>query len=71
MTKKPSRPSPFIQYSSLGFQILGFMAVFGYIGHNIDEYYGFKTPYITMAGLVFGVVGSMVYLIRTLNRHDE
>jgi len=47
------------------------MAVFGYIGHYLDEYCGFKTPYITMAGLVFGVVGSMVYLIRTLNRHDE
>lgn len=47
------------------------MAVFGYVGHYLDDYYGLKTPYITMSGLVFGVVGSMVYLIRTLKRYDE
>ena len=57
-----------MQYSSLGFQMIAFMGIFGYLGYLGDAYFEFKTPYLLMTGLVFGVIGSMVYIIRTLNR---
>jgi len=65
----PSKtPHKFIQYSSIGFQILAFMGIFGYLGYRGDLYFDFKTPYLLITGLVFGVIGSMVYIIRALNR---
>ncbi|MFN4950163.1 MAG: AtpZ/AtpI family protein [Flavobacteriales bacterium] len=58
----------FVQYSSLGFQMIAFMAIFGYLGYKGDQYFGFRTPYLLISGLLLGVIGSMVYIIRTLNR---
>ncbi|MFM7594991.1 MAG: AtpZ/AtpI family protein [Flavobacteriales bacterium] len=58
----------FIQYASMGFQMIAFMAIFGYLGYQGDAYFGFNTPYLLMAGMLFGVIGSIIYIIRTLNR---
>jgi hypothetical protein len=63
-------PNKFMQYSSLGFQMIAFMGIFGYLGYRGDAYFEFKTPYLLMTGLLFGVIGSMVYIIRTLNRSN-
>jgi len=70
MTKSSpeSSPNKFMQYSSLGFQMVAFMAIFGYLGYWCDGYFGFKKPYLLMTGLLFGVIGSTIYIIRTLNR---
>ncbi|NDB34430.1 MAG: AtpZ/AtpI family protein [Flavobacteriia bacterium] len=67
---KDKGPS-FITYSSLGFQMLGFMAIFGFIGYKADKYFGFDTPILLALGLVFGVVGSIVVLIRTLQKNNK
>ncbi|MFM7663481.1 MAG: AtpZ/AtpI family protein, partial [Bacteroidota bacterium] len=58
-------------YSSLGFQIIGFMAIFGYLGFRLDEYFSFRTPILTTSGLLFGVIGAMIYLIRSLTKNNE
>jgi len=58
----------FIQYSSLGFQMVGFMAIFGYLGYKGDAYFNFESPYLLMVGLLFGVIGSTLYIIRAINK---
>ncbi|MFM7388217.1 MAG: AtpZ/AtpI family protein [Bacteroidota bacterium] len=71
MTDPKKNPKSFLQYSSLGFQIIGFMASFGYLGYSLDEYFSLRTPILTMSGLLFGVVGAMIYLIRSLTKNNE
>ncbi|MBM3164698.1 MAG: AtpZ/AtpI family protein [Bacteroidetes bacterium] len=71
MTDKKGNLKSYIRYSSLGFQIIGFMAIFGYLGFKTDNYFKFKTPYLTILGLVFGVVGSMIYVIRDLTKKND
>jgi len=68
MTDPKETPKSFIQYSSLGFQMVGFMAIFGFLGYKLDEYFAFQTPFLTLTGLLFGVIGSLVYLIRNLTK---
>jgi len=46
----------------------GFMAIFGFLGYKLDEYFEFQTPFLTLTGLLFGVIGSLVYLIRNLTK---
>jgi hypothetical protein len=48
--------------------MVGFMAIFGFLGHKLDEYFAFQTPFLTLTGLLFGVIGSLVYLIRNLTK---
>jgi hypothetical protein len=62
---------PFLQHSSIGFQMIGFMAIFGFLGYKLDHYFSLQTPYLTLSGLLFGVIGSLVYLIRTLTKNNE
>jgi len=71
MTDPKKNPKSFLEYSSLGFQIIGFMAIFGYLGYRLDEYFALRTPIMTMFGLLFGVIGAMIYLIRSLTKNNE
>ncbi|NBU91450.1 MAG: AtpZ/AtpI family protein [Flavobacteriia bacterium] len=71
MPDQKNSPKNFLQYSSLGFQMLGFMAIFGFIGHKLDVFFAFKKPILTVLGLAFGVTASMIYLIRTLNKNND
>ena len=47
------------------------MAIFGYLGYRLDEYFALRTPIMTMFGLLFGVIGAMIYLIRSLTKNNE
>lgn len=71
MTDPKKNPKSFLQYSSLGFQIIGFMAIFGYLGYRLDGYLALHTPFMTLFGLLFGVIGAMIYLIRNLTKNNE
>jgi F0F1-type ATP synthase assembly protein I len=73
MTDKSPNPNKnsFIQYASLGFQMIAFMVIFGYLGDRFDSWIQSEDSYGLMVGLLFGVVGSTIYLIRTINRTDQ
>ena len=66
-----SNNNSFIQYTSLGFQMIAFMGIFGYLGDLFDSWIQSEDSYGLMVGLLFGVVGSTIYLIRTINRTDQ
>ena len=65
---EPESPNKLLQYSSLGFQMLAFMAIFGYLGYKGDDYFDFESPYLLMVGLLFGVIGATIYIIRSINK---
>jgi len=58
----------FVKYSTLGFQIVGFMAIFGVLGYLADGYFTYERPVFLIFGLLFGVVASLIYLIRSLTQ---
>ena len=51
--RKSSR-SNYLRYSSLALQLLITMAILGWIGYELDQYFGNKYPLLM---LLFGLVG--------------
>lgn len=41
-----------------------------FVGHYLDAYLGW-TPWLTAAGVVLGLAGSLLHLIILLKRYDE
>jgi len=61
-------PRSYLKYTTLGFQIVGFMAIFGFLGRCADDYFAYDKPVFLIFGLLFGVIAAMVFLIRTLTK---
>ena len=68
---KKSKFSNFIQYSSLGFQMLAFMAILGYAGYYMDQTFKIKESYFTILGLMLGVISSTIYVIISLKKLNK
>jgi F0F1-type ATP synthase assembly protein I len=65
-TKEKPALNSYIKYSALGFQMIGIIGVFTYIGYYIDESQNNKTPIFTGILSLFGVIVSLYLVLRGL-----
>jgi len=63
--EKPVHNS-YIKYSGLGFQMIGIIGVFTYIGYQLDHYQQLKTPIYTGLLSFLGVIISIYIVIKGL-----
>ena len=75
--KKPSpvrKSNIYIRFSSLGIQMGEIIFLFTWLGVYLDDYLQNKTPWLTIVLSLFGVIGSLVLVIREvskLNHQDD
>lgn len=59
----------YARFSSLGFQMLGFIAISLAVGIALDRYLPTgKIPAFTIIFAVLGVIGALVYVIRQVSQ---
>ena len=60
--KKPSPYNSYLRYSSLAFQLLAAIGVFGWLGYKTDQFLGLTFPVFM---LLFGLLafGGMMYQV--------
>lgn len=56
-----------IRYSTMGFEFVGLLLIFGYVGYRIDEHYG-ASPWGLFAGLMLGMGFGLFVMIRQLSK---
>lgn len=62
--KSSSSGGSYLKYAGLAFQIVFTIMALAYGGMKLDEYVGNEKPWYTLGLSVFGVIGTMVYLIK-------
>jgi F0F1-type ATP synthase assembly protein I len=68
--KKLKTYNSYLKYSSLAFQLLAAIGVFGWLGYKLDKYLNIKFPAFM---LLFGFVafaGMMYQVYRSINRDN-
>jgi len=55
----------------IGFQMIAIIAVSAWLGQLIDHHYNNPKPYVTLALLLFGTVGSIWQLIKQVTHLNE
>lgn len=58
----------YIKYSGIAVQMILIIGLGAWMGIKLDEHFGLKTPVFTISLLLFSVIASMVYVIRSLMR---
>jgi hypothetical protein len=68
--KKQKQSNTYLKYSGLAIQLLAAIAIFGYLGHSVDQWLELKFPaFMLLLGfLAFG--GMMVQLYRSINKDN-
>jgi len=64
----------YVKFSSLGIQMGLIIYLFTWGGMLLDDRYEMSTPWFTVALSLFGVIGSLVLVIREvikMNKHDD
>ena len=75
--KQPSikrKVNKYVKFSSLGIQMGLIIYIFTWGGMLLDDRYEMSTPWFTVALSLFGVIGSLVLVIREvikMNKHDD
>ncbi|MFQ3576480.1 MAG: AtpZ/AtpI family protein [Cytophagales bacterium] len=69
MQKK--KTNPFLKYSGIGLQMITSMAILAWLGSKADEWFSNEQPFLTLIGLLFGVIASIVSLVRSLNKDND
>ncbi len=69
-TNPDQRPSPFLQYSSLGVQMLAVIGGSVYAGRWLDAQQGNTTPIWTLVLAMLGIGGSIYLLINGLPKQS-
>lgn len=64
--KNKRRFDTFIRYSSLGFEMMGMIALGTFLGYKIDQAMDNSFRWATLILMIFSVVGSVVFTIRKL-----
>lgn len=68
--KKLKTTNNYLKYSSLGFQLLAVMGVFGWLGYELDRYLKIKFPaFMLLFGFV-GLGGMMYQVYKSINRDN-
>jgi len=65
---KPSPSKNYLRYSSLAFQLLAVIGIFGWIGYKIDGWLGLRIPAFTLILAFIGFGGMMYQIYRSINR---
>lgn len=68
--KKNNSAPTIIQFSSLGIQMAAIIGALGYLGYFLDQKIKLSQQYFTLAGLILGVIVSIVYVIRALKKME-
>ena len=70
--KKKSSLNGFSKYSSIGFQMIVTICVFGAIGWWLDQYFEVKGKLNTVFFMLFGVIGSITkFIIDVINEQKR
>lgn len=56
-----------LRYSTMAFEFVGFIGIFGYLGYKADESFGWS-PWGLLAGLLTGMAMGLFTLIRQLEK---
>ncbi len=56
----------YIKYSALGFQMIGVIALFTFVGYKIDESAGHETKWVTAILSLVGVFASLYLVFRSV-----
>jgi F0F1-type ATP synthase assembly protein I len=69
--KKLKTYNSYLKYSSLAFQLLAAIGVFGWLGHKLDQYLNIKFPaFMLLFG--FAAFGGMMYQVyRSINKDNR
>ena len=66
------RSNIYIRFSSIGIQMGAIIFIFTWLGVYLDEYLKMETPWMTIVLSLFGVIGSLVLIIREVsNLHQD
>jgi len=74
LNNKDKQPNLFLKFSSTGIQMAGIIAFFTWLGTYLDAKYPSKTPWWTICLSLFGVISSLVLVIKeviNLNKENE
>ena len=74
LNNEDKRPNLFLKFSSTGIQMAGTIAFFTWLGTYLDAKYSSKTPWWTIGLSLFGVIASLILVIReviNLNKDNE
>jgi F0F1-type ATP synthase assembly protein I len=64
--KNKNRFDSFIRYSSLGFEMMGMIALGTFVGYKIDQAMDNTFKWFTFFLMIVSVIGTIVYTIRKL-----
>lgn len=59
----------YVQYSGLGFQMIGIIGLFTFVGTKLDESQGLKTPIYTAILSLLGVIIALYTVIKSLKNN--
>lgn len=66
--KRPKKWSAFVKYSSIGFQLVGLVAIALYFGLRVDQYFNLeKIPVFTMTFILLAFTGFIYKLMKELS----
>ncbi|MCU0391227.1 MAG: AtpZ/AtpI family protein [Thermoflexibacter sp.] len=70
-TKKLQQYNSFVKYSSLASQMVVTLLLAAWGGQKLDAWLGMPKPYMTVVCMLLGIIATVVWLIRSLNRDNK
>jgi hypothetical protein len=68
--RKPKPSNGYLKYSGLAIQLLGAIAIFGYIGYLLDRWLELKFPAFMLLLGFLAFAGMMYQLYRSINKDN-
>ena len=68
MAGSNKQSNAFLKYSGLAFQMIGTLLLLTWIGRKGDEYFNFKTPWLTISSMLMGLLAIMYKLIKDFEK---
>lgn len=69
------KPQPtyklYLQYSGIGFQMMGAIAICAWLGNLLDQKLNTEKPFITIIAMLLGVGASIYLMIRSIKQLNE
>ena len=69
--KPQQRFNEYMQYSTIGFQMMGAILICAWLGNWIDGKIGANKPYVTIFGMLFGVTAAIITMIRSVKKLQQ
>ncbi|TAF63584.1 MAG: AtpZ/AtpI family protein [Cytophagales bacterium] len=60
----------YLRFSGLAFQMLFIILLSTWAGLSLDKYWQLKTPIFTLILVLSGIIGTMIWLILTIQKQD-